>query len=238
MLSNLYRFRETSPEAPTGGDGTDGAAPEARPEGKASFFEYQVNVLVDNSVRNGAPVIVEDAPTYRNLFGTIERWVDPFGRSATNFTRILAGSFLKAHGGFLLFDLEDAVVEPGVWKTLKRSLKTGRMTLETLEPLPFFMVSGLKPEPIEIHNKVVVLGGAYLYNMLYFYDPEFAELFKVKAEIRPMIDADRGAAHHYAARIGNVIRRENLPAFEGKALERIVEFGMRAAGDRERVLSM
>src|SRR6266446_1963205 len=163
---------------------------------------------------------------------------EPFGRSATNFTRIIPGSFLKAHGGFLLFDLEDAVVEPGVWKTLKRSLKTGRMTLETYEPLPFFMVSGLKPEPIEIHNKVVVLGGAYLYNMLYFYDPEFAELFKVKAEIRPVIDADRGAAHHYAARIGNVIRRENLPAFDGKALERIVEFGMRAAGDRERVLSM
>jgi len=240
MLGHLERFRET-PEAPPGAP--PGAEPSQAAMGGhgaegARFFEYQVNVLVDNSVRNGAPVIVEDAPTYRNLFGTIERWADPFGRSATNFTRIIPGSFLKAHGGFLLFDLEDAVVEPGVWKTLKRSLKTGRMTLETYEPLPFFMVSGLKPEPIEIHNKVVVLGGAYLYNMLYFYDPEFAELFKVKAEIRPVIDADRGAAHHYAARIGNVIRRENLPAFDGKALERIVEFGMRAAGDRERVLSM
>src|SRR5260370_17751615 len=100
------------------------------------------------------------------------------------------------------------------------------------------MARGLQLDPMEIHNKVVGLGGAYLYNMLYFYDPEFAELFKVKAEIRPVIDADRGAARHYAARIGNVIRRENLPAFDGKAVERIVEFGMRAAGDPARVLTM
>ena len=98
-------------------------------------------------------MVLEDAPTYRNLFGTIERWIDPLGRSGTNFTRIIGGSFLKAHGGFLVFDLEDAVVEPGVWKTLKRSLKSGRMTLETFEPLPFFSMSGLKPEPIEIQQQ-------------------------------------------------------------------------------------
>ena len=164
------------------------------PDEKARFFEYQVNVLVDNAGRTGAPVISEDAPTYRNLFGTIERWIDPMGRSGTNFTRIIPGSFMKAHGGFLVFDLEDAVVEPGVWKTLKRTLKTGRMTLETFEPFPFFAVSGLKPEPIEIRNKVIVLGGAHLYNLLYFYDPEFPTLFKVKAEIRPVIDADQQAA--------------------------------------------
>ena len=159
-------------------------------------------MVVDNSGRSGAPVIVEDAPTYRNLFGTIERWVDPTGRSATNFTRIIGGSLVKAHGGFLLFDLDDAIVEPGVWKTLKRTLKTGRMTLETLEPFPFFMVSGLKPEPIEVATKVIVTGSPYLYNMLYFYDPEFAELFKVKAELRPLVDADVEAARHYAARVG------------------------------------
>src|SRR5260370_35851758 len=100
------------------------------------------------------------------------------------------------------------------------------------------MARGLQLDPMEIHNKVVGLGGAYLYNMLYFYDPEFAELFKVTAEIRPVIDADRGAAHHYAARIGNVIRRENLPAFDGKAVERTGVFGMPAGGDRRRALSL
>ena len=237
MLSHLERFREMPP--PESRSGPEGAAPE-RPhlEEGDRFLEYQVNLLVDNSGSNGAPVICEDAPTYRNLFGTIERWADPFGRSATNFTRIIAGSFLKAHGGFLLFDLEDAAVEPGVWKTLKRSLKTGRMTLETFEPLPFFMVSGLKPEPIEIRNKVLVLGGAYLYNVLYFNDPEFRELFKVKAEMRPVVDADAQAARRYAARIGALQRQENLPAFDGDALRRLVEYGMRLAGDRDRVASI
>jgi predicted ATP-dependent protease len=194
--------------------------------------------VVDNAGRSGAPVIVEDAPTYRNLFGTIERWVDPTGRSATNFTRIIGGSLVKAHGGFLLFDLDDAIVEPGVWKTLKRTLKTGRMTLETLEPFPFFMVSGLKPEPIEVATKVVVTGSPYLYNMLYFYDPEFAELFKVKAELRPVVDANAEAARHYASRVAALAKTEGLPEFDGSALARVVEFGMRQAGDRKRLLSV
>jgi len=230
MLGNLDRFREQPPE--------QGQGPRLPATEEARWFDYQVNVMVDNSATRGAPVVLEDAPTYRNLFGTIERWIDPLGRSGTNFTRIIGGSFLKSHGGFLVFDLEDAVVEPGVWKTLKRSLKSGRMTLETFEPLPFFSMSGLKPEPIEIHNKVVTLGGAYLYNMLYFYDPDFSELFKVKAEMRPSVAADGAAAAHYAARVGALARRENLPPFDAGALAKIVEFGMRMAGDRSRVLAM
>ncbi len=236
MLSHLERFREPPGEAAAAGEG--GAPPAARLEESARFFEYQVNVVVDNAGRSGAPVACEDAPTYRNLFGTIERWIDPLGRSGTNFTRIIPGSFMKADGGFLVFDLEDAAVEPGVWKTLKRSLKTGRMTPETFEPFPFFSVSGLKPEPIEIRTKVIVLGGAQLYNLLYFYDPEFGDLFKVRAEILPVIGADREAAGHYAARVGDLARREKLPGFEGGALARIVEFGMRLAGDHERVVSL
>ena len=237
MLSHLDRFREAGPDGAGGGDGPPAAAAAAAEE-HARFMEYQVNVFVDNAGRTGAPVICEDAPTYRNVFGTIERWVDPMGRSGTNFTRIIPGSFMKAHGGYLVLDLEDAAVEPGVWKTLKRTLKTGRMTPETFEPFAFFAVTGLKPEPIEIRNKVIVMGGAQLYNMLYFYDQEFATLFKVKAEIRPVINADNEAAAHYASHIGALARRENLAEFDGGALQRIVEFGMREAGDRDRVLSM
>jgi predicted ATP-dependent protease len=215
MLDHLDRFRDTVEAGP---DGTPRPAVAQRPESaeEGRFFEYQVNVVVDNAGRSGAPVIVEDAPTYRNLFGTIERWVDPTGRSATNFTRIIGGSLVKAHGGFLLFDLDDAIVEP----------------------FPFFMVSGLKPEPIEVATKVVVTGSPYLYNMLYFYDPEFAELFKVKAELRPVVDANAEAARHYASRVAALAKTEGLPEFDGSALARVVEFGMRQAGDRKRLLSV
>ncbi len=237
MLSHLGQFREAS-EGGVEGAALPGSAPRADGPEQRRFFEYEVNLLVDNAGRSGAPVVVEDAPSYRNLFGTIERWIDPSGHSATNFTRIIAGSLLKADGGFLAFDLEDAIVEPGVWKMLKRTLKTGRMTLETLEPFPFFMVSGLKPEPIAVNVKVIVTGSPYLYTTLYFYDPEFAELFKVKAELRPVIAADAEAARHYAARVSALGRSEGLPAFDGGALARIVEFGMREAGDRKRLLSV
>ncbi len=236
MLSHLDRFRESPAEgreAPDNPNAMVAIAAQATPR----FPEYQVNLLVDNADRQGAPVISENAPTYRNLFGTIERWVDPLGRASTNFTQIIAGSFQKAHHGFLVIDLEDAIVEPGVWKTLKRSLKTGSMTIETFEPYQLFFSSGLKPEPIEVRNKVIVQGTRNLYNLLYFYDPDFPELFKIKAEIRPVIDAHDDAVRHYAARVAWLARSEQLPGFDGAALARIVEHGMRLAGERGRVLT-
>ncbi len=236
MLTHLDRFREAPPEGQQA-PGNPLAMMMASQTGPR-FPEYQVNLLVDNSERHGAPVISENAPTYSNLFGAIERWADPMGRTSTNFTRIIAGSFQKAHQGFLVIDLEDAIVEPGVWKTLKRSLKTGFMTIETFEPYQFFFSSGLKPEPIEIRNKVVVLGTRYLYNLLYFNDTDFPELFKIKAEIRPVIDAKDDAVRHYAARVAWLVRNESLPPFDGAALARIVEFGMRLAGERGRVLTL
>jgi predicted ATP-dependent protease len=233
ILDNLDRFRESE-----GKQGqTAVGMPQAQEDGRR-WFEYQVNVMVDNSETKGAPVVNEDAPTYRNLFGTIERWIDPLGRSGTNFTRIIGGSYIKSHGGFLVLDMEDAAIEPGVWKALKRSLKSGRVTVETFEPFPFFSGSGLRPESIEVHNKVLVLGGAYLYNLLYFYDTDFPELFKVKAEIRPIVSADQAAAAKYASRVGELVRREQLPPFDGDALARIVQFGMRLAGDRARMLAV
>ena len=132
ILDNLDRFRENE-----GARQAQPGLPPVPEEGRR-WFEYQVNVMVDNSETKGAPVVNEDAPTYRNLFGTIERWIDPLGRSGTNFTRIISGSFIKSHGGFLVLDMEDAAIEPGVWKALKRSLKSGRVTVETFEPFPFF----------------------------------------------------------------------------------------------------
>jgi ATP-dependent Lon protease len=231
ILDNLDRFRETDKQPGMPG------MPQPPDDGQR-WFEYSVNVMVDNSETRGAPVVNEDAPTYRNLFGTIERWIDPLGRAGTNFTRIIGGSYMKSHGGFLVLDMEDAAIEPGVWKALKRSLKSGRVTVETFEPFPFFSVSGLRPESIEVRNKILVLGGPYLYNLLYFYDTDFPELFKVKAEIRPVVSADKTAAAKYASRVGELVRRENLPSFEGDALATIVQFGMRLAGDRTRMLAM
>jgi len=235
MLANLDRFREQAM-------GAEGPSETGRMAGSdkedSMFLEYQVNVVVDNSGLSGAPVVYEPAPTYRNLFGMIERWLDPFGRVGANFMRIVPGSYMRAHGGFLVFDLEEAIVEPGVWHTLKRSLKTGLITPETFEPFPFFGLSGLRPDPLEIRTKVILLGGPQIFSLLSLYDPDFNRLFKVKAEIRPVSDASVEAARHYQARLSALVEQERLKPFDREALARIVRFGTRLAGEKGRLLSV
>jgi ATP-dependent Lon protease len=199
------------------------------------FLEYDVNVVVDNSQTRGAPVLVEGSPTYLNLFGTIERVVDRFGRLVTNFTRIKSGSLLRADGGYLIFSLEDALTEPAVWKTLKRTLKSGRIEMETYEPFALFSTSGVKPEPVQIHTKVIVVGSPWLYHMLYTVDEEFREIFKVHADFRHVMELDAQHLLAYGQWVAQVCRQENLPHFDRSGVERLVEFGARQAGDRQKI---
>jgi lon-related putative ATP-dependent protease len=199
------------------------------------FLEYDVNVVVDNTHTRGAPVVVESSPTYLNLFGTIERVVDRAGRVVTNFTRIKSGSLLRAHGGYLLLNLEDALTEPAVWKTLKRTLKSGRIEIETYEPFALFSTSGLKPEPVTIQVKVAVVGSPYLYHLLYALDEEFREVFKVHADFRHSMELDTPHLLAYGQWVAQVCRQENLPHFDRSGVERLVEFGARQAGDRQKV---
>ncbi|MBI3301385.1 MAG: AAA family ATPase [Deltaproteobacteria bacterium] len=199
------------------------------------FLEYEVNVVVDNSHTTGAPVLVESSPTYLNVFGTIERVVDRFGRLVTNFTRIKSGSLLRAHGGYLIFSLEDALTEPAVWKTLKRTLKSGRIEMETYEPFALFATSGLKPEPVQIQVKVIVVGSPFLYQLLYMWDDEFREIFKVHADFRHTMELDDQHMLAYGQWVAQLCRQENLPHFDRAAVERLVEFGARKAGDRQKV---
>jgi ATP-dependent Lon protease len=199
------------------------------------FLDYDVNVVVDNSETKGAPVLVEGSPTYLNLFGTIERVVDRFGRLVTNFTRIKSGSLLRAHGGYLIFNLEDALTEPAVWKMLKRTLKSGRIEMETYEPFALFSTSGLKPEPVQIQVKVIAVGSPYLYHLLYSLDDEFREIFKVHADFRYTMELDGQHLLAYGQWVAQVCRRENLPHLDRSAVERLVEFGAREAGDRQKI---
>jgi ATP-dependent Lon protease len=207
------------------------------PRERDPFLEYTVNVMVDNTKTQGPPIIVESAPTYLNLFGTIERVVDRFGRVVTNFTRIKSGSFLRAHGGYLIFSLEDAILEPAVWKVLKRTLRSGRIEMETYEPFAMFSASGLKPEPVEVSTKVVVLGSPFLYHLLYSWDEEFHEIFKIRADFNPVMRLDGDHLNTYAQWIANLCNDEALPHFDPAGIERLIEFGARRAGDREKVIA-
>jgi predicted ATP-dependent protease len=200
-------------------------------------LEYQVNVVVDNSDTQGAPVLIEDTPTYKNLFGTIERVVDPHGRVVTNFTRIKAGSLLRANGGYLLFNLEDALTEPFVWKTLKRALQSTQIKIEAYDPFSFFTLSAMQPEATPMRTKVVVMGPPWLYYMLYFYDPDFAQLFKVKADFGEEMDATEAHQASYAHYLAHVCREEHLRHCDCSGVEAIAEFGMRRVADQDKLTS-
>ena len=182
-------------------------------------------------------MLVENTPTYKNLFGTIERVVDSHGRVVTNFTRIQAGSLLHASGGYVLLNLEDALTEPFVWKTLKRTLQSNQITIEAYDPFAFFTISALQPEAIPIHTKVVVMGHAWLYYLLYFNDPDFPHMFKIKADFGE--EMARTAAHQasYAHFIARLCREEDLQHFDRSGVEAVLEHGMRRVADQEKLAS-
>jgi len=199
------------------------------------WLEYRVNVVADNSRAQGAPVVVEISPTYKNLFGTIEHDVNLFGRVSTDFTRIKPGSVLRANGGYLIFDLEDALTEPLVWKQLKRTLKSGQLLTDIYEPLAFLSTTTLKPRPIPIDTKIVVLGAPEVYYLLYHFDDDFRELFRVRADFGP--EAPRNADTHqaYARFIARQVRAEGLPPFDAAAVAEIIRFGAREAAHRDKL---
>lgn len=199
------------------------------------FFEYQVNLLVDNSARHEAPVVVESAPTYRNLFGTVDRVVDRFGRVVTNFTRIKAGSLLRANGGYLVIDLEDALTEPLVWKELKRTVHSGEATIEVYDPFALFTISSLKPEPIPLDVKLVVMGHPLLYHLLYLYDDDFREMFKVKAEFDTELKLDSQAARVYGQLVRKLQNAEKTLPFDAGAVAELLRASVRMAADRDKL---
>ena len=232
MLAHLERFKDGGPQVPAG------AAP-LLPQlsERELFLDYSVNVVVDNSDLQGGPVLVEDTPSYKNLFGTIERIVDPHGRVVTNFSRIKAGSLLRASGGYVLLNMEDALTEPMVWKTLKRTLQSNRIQIETYDPFAFFTVSALQPEPIPIQTKVIVMGHPSLYYLLYFNDSDFGRIFKVRADF--VEEMDNTATHQasYAHFIAGLCRQEGLRHFDRSGVEAILEYGMRAISDQQKLAS-
>jgi predicted ATP-dependent protease len=232
ILSHLNAFKSEGQSTPEGMLSSRPAATE-----QERFVEYTVNVIVDNSNTQGAPVLVEDTPTYKNLFGAIERVVDPHGRVVSNFTRIRAGSVLRANGGYVLFNLEDALTEPFVWKTLKRVLQSRQIKVEAYDPFAMFTVSALQPEAVSVQTKVVVTGSPWLYYLLYFHDPDFAHIFKIKADFGH--DMARTEAHEtsYARLIARLCQEENLIHYDPGGVTAVIEEGMRRAGDQEKLVS-
>ena len=201
-----------------------------------AFAEFQVNVLVDNSETKGGPVIIETSPTYRNLFGTIERNVDRMGGMwKTDFTKIKSGSFLRANGGYLVLNALDVFIEPGVWIALKRTLRNRTMEMQSFDPFYLFASSALKPEPIDIKVKVVMIGDAYIYETLYAVDEDFKKIFKVKADFDTVMERKDETQLKYAAFIRKICNDEKLLPFDRSGAAAVIEYGVRLAGRQKKL---
>ena len=229
ILANLNRFREKeeAPSSPLPGL--------VLPQPVDSFTEYQVNVLVDNSETKKAPIIVETTPNYRNIFGTIERVVERSGVWKTDFTHLKAGSFLRANGGYLIFNALEALMEPGVWPALKRTLKNQVMEVQTYDPFYFFSTSALKPEPIECNTKVIMIGDAYMYQVLYNLDDDFKKIFKIKADFDSVMNKDTEKIQQYASFVRKICDEEKLKPFDKTGIAAVVEYGVRMAGRQKKL---
>jgi len=204
------------------------------PEGDR-FQPYQVNLLVDNSEQKSPPIIVESYPTYRNIFGSIERIVDRAGIWRTDFSKIKAGSLVKAMGGYLVINLWDAIVEPGVWQALKRALKSEQLEIQTYDPFYLFTTSGLKPEPIDLNVKVVVISDAYLYYLLLNFDQDVSKVFKVRADFDTAMDKNDASIQQIAGFIRMKTDEEHLKPFDRGAVAALVEQAVRMTGRQEKI---
>jgi lon-related putative ATP-dependent protease len=228
IMSNLDRFRKEEQQPQQ-------QLPIMLPQpAEDTFLEYKVNVVVDNSESRSIPIIIETNPKYRNLFGTIERSVDARGFWRTDFTQIKAGSLLRANGGYLVLNALDTLIEPGVWPDLKRTLRTRLVDIQSYEPW-FMATTGMKPELIDIDVKVIMIGDAFLYYLLYERDDDFKKIFKIRAEFDVEMETSPDHIDKYSAFVKMIGEDEKLQPFDRGAIGEVVEFGMRLSGRKKKL---
>jgi predicted ATP-dependent protease len=190
----------------------------------ASFQQYKVNVLVDNESTKGAPVIFESNPTYYNVFGRIEKRAF-MGTINTDFTMVQAGSMLDANGGFLIMEIDSVMMNPYVWEALKRTLRTKCLQIEDIPEETGFGTTSLKPEPIPLDVKVILLGSYEIFEIIQNEDPRFNKIFKVRADFDSEVDRTPRTIQQYARFIARVCHEEKLLPFTPKGIAAIVEYG-------------
>jgi lon-related putative ATP-dependent protease len=222
VLENLQIFKGLKPQGDATAEGF-----------YIDYFKmYDVNIILDNSESNYCPVIIETSPTFVNLFGTIEKIHDGRGGWYSDFTKIKAGSMLRANGGYLVLNVNHLFEEAGVWKTLKRVLMYGRLEIQDIQNLFQLSTSILQPEPIDIDTKVILVGSQVVYALLSEYEDDFNKIFKIKADFDYEIKRTEEVLVEYARVIKKLIKEEGLREFHKTAIAKLIEIGARYAGQK------
>lgn len=227
VLNNLDDFKQSELPVPT-----NIALRFFKPE--PSFLRYQVNVFIDRTEQKGAPVVYETNPTHSNLMGKVE-YRFQMGMAVTDFTLIKPGALHRANGGYLILDALDVLINPFSYNIIKRAIKNKEIKIE--DPLEAYHMasSTLKPEPIPLDIKLILIGNPLIYYILYNYDEDFSKIFKVKADFdRDMLWNEEGEKS-YALFIDQLVERENLLPFDDSGIQRIIEYGGRLVSDQKKL---
>jgi len=199
------------------------------------FSKYRINLIIDNCDLGGAPVYLESNPTHANLVGRIEHQAQ-LGALVTNFQMIKSGALHQANGGYLIIEAQDLLRKPLSYEALKRALKNREVEIESIQQaIGAISTRSLEPEPIPLEVKVVIIGSPLLYYMLYQYDEDFQELFKVKADFAVQMDWEDETAAQYAKFISTICKEQSLTHFSPAGVAKIVEEGFRMVSDQKRV---
>ncbi|HGJ65880.1 TPA: ATP-binding protein [bacterium] len=205
------------------------------PMPQPTFNKYKVNLIVDNSKTQGAPVIIESNPTYSNLIGRIDRQVR-FGALTTDFTMIKGGSLHHANGGFLIIPAESLLRNMLSWEAIKRVIDNKEIKItEIMQELSFFSTVSVEPEAIPIDLKIILIGAPNIYYLLHDLDNDFQKLFKVMADFDTLMERNQENIMKYAKFICARCLEENLLHFHKSAVAKVVEYGSEVSGDQQKL---
>jgi len=196
-----------------------------------AFNKYRVNVLVDHKGTSGAPVIFESNPTFQNVFGHIEKNTH-MGGITTDFTMVKAGSLLQANGGFLILEIESVLMNPIVWESLKRALRTKLHFIEDMPGGHGMAAATLRPQPIPIDVKVILIGGYEPFQALQNFDSRFNKIFKVRADFDYEVERTDKTIQQYARFVARVCKEEALLPLSPDGVAALVEFGEKYASHK------
>jgi len=208
------------------------------PRQEPSFERYDVNLLVDHKETVGAPIVFEPNPTYNNLFGRIEHVMQYGGVAVTDFTMIKAGALHRASGGYLVIDAREMLINPFVWDSLKRAIRTGEIRIEdVLEQYRFMTMVSLKPEPVPLSAKIILVGTPWIYYLLYYLDPDYRKFFKVKAEFDSQVARTPEVMREYALFVATLCREKKLLHFDRAGVACLLEYTARMVDDQQKLSS-
>ncbi len=232
ILYRIDEFRPSQPQIPQFVSQGGGAPKEESP-----LERYRINLLVDNACCKGAPVIFEANPSYFNLFGRIEHIIQ-MGNAITSFRMIKAGSLHRANGGYLVIDCRELFANPYTYEALKRCIRNREIKIEDMtEQFRMMAFVTLKPEPVPLNCKIILIGPSRYYYLLFGLDPDFRKFFKVKADFDLMMDNTDENVDKYARYVATRCRKENLLHFDRGGVARFVEHAARLVEDKHRLTS-